>query len=104
MSKQSKRSSSSARAIEKRKTSKSKSNPQVRLSLVVDDEYMDQFADIVARCRAAGMTVEQGLEAIGVVTGFIDAEKADLLQNVKGISSVEQERRYQIAPPDSEIQ
>lgn len=78
--------------------------PKVNLLVSVDDEHMDRFHEVVQRVKNAGMDVEQGMEAMGVVTGSIEPEKVEPLRNVEGVAHVERSRRYQIAPPDSEIQ
>ena len=60
--------------------------------------------DIVARCRKAGMTIEHEMKSIGTITGSIDESALEKLSRVKGVSQVEPERSFQIAPPDSDVQ
>jgi hypothetical protein len=54
--------------------------------------------------RAAGMTVERVLGAIGVVTGSVDSERREALAAVPGVGAVELDRPVRLAPPDAEIQ
>lgn len=59
---------------------------------------------VAEQLRAAGMTVEQVLGAVGIITGSIDAERRASLAAVPGVVAVELDRPVQLAPPDSEIQ
>ena len=77
---------------------------KVSLLVSVDDEHLDRFSEVVKGLKEAGMAVEQEMEGIGTVTGSIDSEKVEQLSKVEGVSHVEQSRRFQIAPPDSDIQ
>lgn len=77
---------------------------KVTLSVSVDDQHLDRFPEVVKRCKAAGLKVEEQMDAIGVITGSIDASKVDALQQVEGVAHVEQSRSFQIPPPDSPVQ
>lgn len=77
---------------------------KVRLSISVDDKHMGKFSDVIKDAEKAGMDVEEKHKDLGVATGSIDAEKLDSLRKVKGVQHVEQERKYQIPPPESDIQ
>jgi hypothetical protein len=77
---------------------------EVNVSVSVADDSMDWFSEVVRRLKEAGLDVEQELGEIGVVTGSIDSEKAELLRDVEGVSHVERSRDFQISPPDSDIQ
>lgn len=59
---------------------------------------------VAERLRAAGMTVEQVLGAVGIVTGSVDSERRDSLAAVSGVVAVELDRRIQLAPPGAKIQ
>lgn len=77
---------------------------KVKLSISVDDKHMGKFSDVIKDAEKAGMDVEEKHKDLGVATGSIDAEKLDSLRKVKGVQHVEQERKYQIPPPESDIQ
>jgi hypothetical protein len=77
---------------------------EVNVSVSVADASMDRFSEVVRHLKGAGLDVDQELEDIGVVTGSIDSEKAEMLGEVEGVSQVERSREFQIAPPDSDIQ
>ena len=59
---------------------------------------------VAERLRAAGMTVEQVLGAVGIITGSVDAERRASLASVPGVVAIELDRPIQLAPPDAEIQ
>lgn len=59
---------------------------------------------VAERLRAAGMTVERVLGAVGVITGSVDSERRASLAAVPGVVAVELDRPVQLAPPDAEIQ
>jgi hypothetical protein len=59
---------------------------------------------VAAQLRAAGMTVERVLGAVGVITGSVDSERRASLAAVPGVVAVELDRPVQLAPPDSAIQ
>ena len=77
---------------------------ELNVSVSVADGSMDRFSEVVRLLKGAGLDVEQELEEIGVVTGSIDAEKAESLREIEGVSHVERSREFRIAPPDSDIQ
>ena len=65
----------------------------------------DADAEVVARqLRAAGMTVEQVLRAVGVITGTVAAEQRAALADLPGVLAVEPAQTFRLPPPDSEIQ
>jgi hypothetical protein len=59
---------------------------------------------VAEQLRAAGMTVEQVLAAVGIITGSVDAERRASLAAVVGVVAVELDRPVQLAPPEAEIQ
>ena len=65
----------------------------------------DVDIDVVAQqLRAAGMTVEQVLPAIGVITGTVAAELRAALAELPGVLAIEPEQTFRVPPPESEIQ
>lgn len=77
---------------------------KIHLTVSVADDHLKDFSDVVARCRKAGMSVTQEMKSIGVISGSIDESALEKLSQVKGVSQVEPERSFQIAPPDSDVQ
>jgi hypothetical protein len=77
---------------------------KVRLSLSISDSHMNRIDEVAAAAMRAGMTVEQRLPDLGVLTGEIDRDKLARLRQVDGISDVEEERTVRIPTPNSPIQ
>ena len=78
--------------------------PKVSLLVSVNDDHLDRFSKVVKDVEDVGMEVEQKMEDLGVLTGSIDSEKDEPLRRVEGVSHVEESRRFEIPPPDSDIQ
>jgi UDP-N-acetylmuramate-alanine ligase len=78
--------------------------PKVSLLVSVNDDHLDRFSKVVKDVEDVGMEVEQKMEDLGVLTGSIDSEKVEPLRRVEGVSHVEESRRFEIPPPDSDIQ
>jgi hypothetical protein len=77
---------------------------KTKISVLVDDENLHRLNDVVKQVKGVGMDVDHVLESSGVVTGSVDANKLKILKKVKGVSSIEEEREFQIAPPESKVQ
>ena len=77
---------------------------KVNLTVSVADDHLKEFSDVAARCRKAGMSITQEMKSIGMISGSIDESELEKLRRVKGVSLVEPERSFQIAPPDKGIQ
>lgn len=76
---------------------------KVKLSVSVDDKELHRFSDVVKNIKKAGMKVNQRLDEIGIVTGEIDDKKMGALHGVKGVAGVEEEKEFNIGPPDKGI-
>ncbi len=78
--------------------------PKVSVLVSIDDDHLDRFSEVVNDVENAGMEVEQTMEDRGVLTGSIDPEKVEPLRREEGVSHVEESRRIEVPPPDSNIQ
>jgi hypothetical protein len=58
----------------------------------------------VESLRAVGMTVTDVHREIGIVSGTVAPADRDSLDGVQGVSAVEADRSFEIAPPDSDVQ
>jgi hypothetical protein len=76
----------------------------VNVTVLVNDEFGDRFADVVGGLEKVGMKVDQQLRTIRVISGSVDSAKVGALKQVNGVASVEVSRSIQIAPPDSDLQ
>jgi DNA-binding ferritin-like protein len=74
------------------------------VSISVDDEYVGDLDEVAERLRALGLSVDELLSEIGIITGHIAESQADDLETVEGVAHVERSREYQLPAPDSEIQ
>ncbi len=75
-----------------------------RITVTVDDDHLARADEVADRLRAAGMTVEQVLGTVGIITGSVSTASPASLEAVPGVASVEPETSFRIAPPDSDIQ
>ena len=72
---------------------------RVHVTLGGDPEAGRSVEDLAA----AGLEVEERLDAIGVVTGWADDETLERLRSIDGVT-VEAERGVQLPPPDAPVQ
>lgn len=70
----------------------------------VADSHLERIPELADELRAAGLKIDHVLNAAGTITGSINPSRLDDLRDIPGVSAVEIERSYQLAPPDSEIQ
>lgn len=77
---------------------------KVQVLISVDDEHLPKMRQVVERCKAAGLDVEQALDQIGTITGSVDSSRIGDLSKVAGVASVERSGEYDVGPPDSDLQ
>ncbi len=77
---------------------------QMNISISVKDAHLATIELVSQKLQAGGMTVEHVLQNIGIISGSIDSSLMNALSQIEGVKQVEQERTYQLAPPDSDIQ
>ena len=82
----------------------SSADPQAQIQVSVAPDYAADIQGVADRLRAAGMSVNETMEAGGVVTGSAPESRIADLERVEGVAAVEQARTYQLPPPDSPIQ
>lgn len=70
----------------------------------VTDDHLNDLSTVLAALRQVGLVVDGIQEALGTVTGSIDADALGRLETVPGVAAVERERCYQLPPPDSDVQ
>jgi hypothetical protein len=79
---------------------KNTGEPAVGVTLVVDNEALDDLEATLRRARRAGLKGGQILAAVGMITGTADPAVLDDLAQVRGIRTAEQDRIIQLPPPD----
>ena len=80
------------------------SDDRVQVLVSVDDEHLPKMRQVVERCKAAGLDVEQALDQIGAITGSVEPGRIGDLSKVAGVVNVERMGAYDIGPPDSDLQ
>ena len=77
---------------------------EIDVVVSVDENRLDDFAQIVKAMRGAGLKVGEAMEAIGVVAGSVEQGALPKLRQVDGVAGVEEGRSYRVAPPHSDVQ
>lgn len=72
--------------------------------ITVDENHLDQIWQVANNLRVAGLEVEKLYEKVGIITGSIESTKRSNLASITGVSAVEDEKAYNLPPPDSKIQ
>jgi len=74
------------------------------ISILLDDKHVHRIHEVAKEAKIAGMDVHQILETSGVLTGLVDRSEIARLRKISGVASVEEEKQFQIAPPESDVQ
>lgn len=74
---------------------------KVKIVVTVDRNNTGKVAD---RLRAAGVTVTNEMDHIGILSALADEHSLLQVENVPGVLNVEPDRAFQIAPPSRAIQ
>ncbi|WP_239405916.1 hypothetical protein [Frankia sp. Cj3] len=59
---------------------------------------------VTAALRRTGLEISEIFEPLGTLAGRVPADRLAALRAVPGVEAVEPERRYQLPPPNSDIQ
>ncbi len=79
-------------------------DPLARYSVTVDDGHLTDVETVARALRDSGMEVERVLGTVGVITGRAPAAARPALLAVEGVSSVDEQLRFQLPPSDSPVQ
>lgn len=74
------------------------------VTVTVDDDHLDKVDEVAAALRATGLNITEVNDAIGIISGSIDAGSRAAAAEVAGVSSVEDAVSPRIPPPDSPVQ
>lgn len=81
------------------------SSPEtVEYIVTVQSQYLDRVQEVTEHLESAGLKVERVLGTLGQIVGRAEEAKRPTLAGVEGVQSVDPDRQFRIAPPDSEIQ
>lgn len=75
-----------------------------RITVTVGDDHLGHVGEVAEQLKAAGMKVESVLDTVGIITGSVASERRAALGGLSGVTAVEDEHTFQIAPPDAEVQ
>ena len=75
-----------------------------KITVTIADDHLAQTDEVADRLRAAGVTVDQVLGTVGIITGSVAASERPSIESIPGVAAVEEETSFQIAPPDADIQ
>jgi len=75
-----------------------------KATVVVTVSAERALRQVTQELKAAGLEVEQILEATGIVTGSAEPEKLDGLRAIRGVVDVSPEHTFDIGPPDAPVQ
>lgn len=80
--------------------------PKKRKPIIVTvaDDALKNIHELADRLAAKGMKVDRVLPITGIISGSCPSTKMGDLENVDGVTSVEEETSAEIPPPDSSLQ
>ncbi|MET1071022.1 MAG: hypothetical protein ABWY11_00095 [Umezawaea sp.] len=73
----------------------------VKVVVSIADEELDRLPEVVAALRAAGLVVDDVLEALGLVTGEVAVGALGAVAAVDGVVDVERQRDVGVGPPEA---
>jgi hypothetical protein len=74
------------------------------VTVTVADASVADIDAVAERLRAAGMTIDQVLATVGIITGSVPAEQLAALETIEGVAAVEAPTPIQLPPPDADVQ
>ena len=65
---------------------------KVEVIVKVDKNYKDKLPEIAARCKSAGMSVEQQMGALGMISGSVEKSAIGKIEKIEGVAYVEESK------------
>ncbi len=75
-----------------------------KFSVTVDDGHLAEMDSVARALRDSGMEVERVLGTLGLITGRAPVDARPSLLAVEGVTSVDEQLRFQLPPPDAPVQ
>ncbi len=75
-----------------------------KFSVTVDDGHLAEMDSVARALRDSGMEVERVLGTLGLITGRAPLDARPSLLAVEGVTSVDEQLRFQLPPPDAPVQ
>jgi hypothetical protein len=69
------------------------------VTVTVSDDHLGRIEEVADELRARGMTVDQVLATVGVISGRLPDDRMTTLDAVDGVAAVEQSRTVHGPPP-----
>ena len=79
-------------------------HPLAKFSVTVDDGHVAEMDAVAQALRDSGMQVERVLGTLGVITGRAPVDARPSLLAVEGVTSVDEQLRFRLPPPDAPVQ
>ncbi|GAB4158913.1 MAG: hypothetical protein Fur0046_38420 [Cyanobacteria bacterium J069] len=76
----------------------------VHVTVSVADDHLDRLLEVADDLQKHGMTVEQIMDQVGIVTGSCAPAHLSALRQVSGVEHVESAHTFHLSPPNSKIQ
>lgn len=74
---------------------------KVRMLISVRESHLGAIEDVERAAEQAGMEVDARMPNIGVVSGLIEADRADALRKIEGVQDVEEDRKFSLPSGNS---
>ncbi|OIH85869.1 hypothetical protein BLJ79_03420 [Arthrobacter sp. UCD-GKA] len=78
--------------------------PSTTFIVTVQDAYLERVQEVAHDLEEAGLAIDRVLGSLGQVVGHAEDSGRARLAGVRGVASIEPERRFGIAPPESGLQ
>lgn len=65
---------------------------RILVTVLVDDDFLGRFSEVVDRCIDVGMAVQRQMTSIGVIYGTVDEARIGSLGHILGVRHVEASR------------
>lgn len=65
---------------------------KVEVIVKIEDAQAAKISEIAAQCKAAGMSIDQQMSAVGMITGAVEQSSIKKIEQIKGVSYVEESR------------
>jgi hypothetical protein len=72
--------------------------------VTVSDEMLGNIQQVAKQLAAEGVKVDRVMPATGVITGSCDSSKMNVIKNLSGVMSVEEEGVAYLPPSNSRVQ
>ncbi len=66
--------------------------PKVEVIVKIDDDSLSRMSQIADQCKAVGLSVEQEMSAVGMISGSIEQADIGNIEQIKGVSYVEESK------------